>query len=493
MAMSSIFCNLTEQPFSFTSSQVHALVMPSVRASEQPVVGGLDLEFEVTFWDSVYAESHRTPVEMWSLNRLEPLIWDTNAPDKKALPLLTLSKFGDKRTQTIDKETGDINDGSQRNAANVEFITGIEADYDDEQVGIEDAKAKLEAAGILAMVYTSPSHTEDAPRWRVLCPTSRPLDPEQKATLVARLNGVLGGVLADESFKLAQAYYYGSVRANPSHTVVLIEGKPIDELSALDECAIGKRSDRGKTLNGAVAATASDYGPLAEDETDIKAALDIIPNDGPHDWERWNGIGMAVWTASAGSDYGLGCWEEWSARNQSEPKRGAKQDSPSSRRKHWRDSSPPNGSKGFGSLVHLARQADQLWNPPSWRKNVLVTDEGAAGGTAATREKAHIMVQAGEVGSIVLLRTLHLIWLSPQPKSACSTASGPIRQRQNKKPYRITDKDRQARRLPRSRYRSATGQHCHLARAVSSQRHPDRSQHSSKLWVIESRRPVSLL
>ena len=35
--------------------------------------------------------------------------------------------------------------------------------------------------------------------------------------MVARLNGVLGGILSAESFTLSQSYYYGSINHNPAH------------------------------------------------------------------------------------------------------------------------------------------------------------------------------------------------------------------------------------------------------------------------------------
>lgn len=81
---------------------------------------------------------------------------------KDKAPLLKLGAFGDLRTEK----------GSLRSDANMLVISGIEGDYDGEQVTPEEAVVKLERHGMRAAVYTSPSHTDERPRWRVLAPLS---------------------------------------------------------------------------------------------------------------------------------------------------------------------------------------------------------------------------------------------------------------------------------------------------------------------------------
>jgi hypothetical protein len=105
---------------------------------------------------------------------------------------------------------------------------------------------RLEQAGIAAMVYTSPSHTEDAPHWRVLCPTFVALPPTERARLLSRLNGVVGGGLSPESWTLSQSYYFGSVNRNPAHQVQLIDGTPIDQRPDLDAGAISRPCEPAK-------------------------------------------------------------------------------------------------------------------------------------------------------------------------------------------------------------------------------------------------------
>jgi len=150
-----------------------------------------------------------------TLAALAELIQATTAATKESLPWLKLARFGDTRTER----------GSLRNNDNVLAITGIELDYDGEKSGFDAAVAILLAAAILCIVYTSPSHTEDSPRWRVLCPLSQEYPPDQRERFLARLNGLLGGVASNESWTRSQSYYFGSVHRNPSHQVALLESR----------------------------------------------------------------------------------------------------------------------------------------------------------------------------------------------------------------------------------------------------------------------------
>ena len=140
--------------------------------------------------------------------------------------------FGDIRTDA----------NSLRHNSNVLTVTGIEADYDGGAMPFEEAVTLVTEAGLQALVYTSPSHTPEVPRWRVLCPFSTELPPEQRTRMLARLNGLFDGIFAGESWTLSQAYYFGSVNRNPAHQAVVIDGTPIDQFDLLDSIAVGKTS-----------------------------------------------------------------------------------------------------------------------------------------------------------------------------------------------------------------------------------------------------------
>ena len=75
--------------------------------------------------------------------------------DSKAkCPWLKLAKFGNQRTEKR----------SLRHDANVQYVSGIEGDYDSGLVTPEQAIDRLELHGIRAAVYPSPSCTVEKPR-----------------------------------------------------------------------------------------------------------------------------------------------------------------------------------------------------------------------------------------------------------------------------------------------------------------------------------------
>jgi hypothetical protein len=165
-----------------------------------------------------------------TLPTLADLIRSTTAPRKERLPWLKLARFGDRRTAK----------GSLRHDSNVLAISGIEADYDGEATPFDEACGLLEKQGLASLIYTSPSHTEDAPRWRVLCPLSEEMLAERRSQQLGRLNGLFRGIFSNESWTLSQSYYFGSVGSNPSHRVEVIDGQPIDLHDELDTIWIGK-------------------------------------------------------------------------------------------------------------------------------------------------------------------------------------------------------------------------------------------------------------
>ena len=202
--------------------------MASRRQSQPPPQSALDLPLRVTFFRDFSASTKRE--EEVSLRALIPRLTDTTAREKAALPWIKLASFGTQRTSH----------GSLRHNANMLAASGIEADYDGESITVDRARQILAGANVAAIIYTSPSHTEAAPRWRILCPLSHPIAPDDRAAMVARLNGLFVGALAGESFTASQAYYYGRIEGSAAHQVVSIDGRALDLAPELDAAAVGK-------------------------------------------------------------------------------------------------------------------------------------------------------------------------------------------------------------------------------------------------------------
>lgn len=157
-------------------------------------------------------------------------IYPPCAATKSELPLFSPTTFGDKPSKK----------GSFRRDNNVTAVFGISCDYDAEKMSVHTAAQKLRSAGIVGVLYTTGSHTADKPRWRFVAPLSIPITGTSKelrtayVKYVARVNGVLGGVLANESFKLSQSYYFGRVTGREYETEVT-DGHYIDLLDHLQE------------------------------------------------------------------------------------------------------------------------------------------------------------------------------------------------------------------------------------------------------------------
>jgi hypothetical protein len=221
-------------------------------------------------------------------------------PEKAAMPLIKLARFGAKRTVK----------GSLRHDANILVVTGVEGDYDGEQIALDEAKDALARAGIASVLFTSPSHTPEKPRWRVLVPLSREYPPTERARFVARLNGVLGGVLAAESFTASQAFYFGKV-AGTTYAAAMTRGRCIDELDKLDAGAIWPV---GRGPNGDLQAGRGTAGsepdplcvPPPETIADLRSALNYLRAD---DRDLWQRMGHALKGMGA---TGRELWLTWS-------------------------------------------------------------------------------------------------------------------------------------------------------------------------------------
>jgi predicted P-loop ATPase len=175
--------------------------------------------FALTFFDSPQAP--RKWQTTTSLADLRERILETSKAAKDKLPWLKLATFGDKKTAK----------GSLRNDNNVLAITGIELDYDEKQIPFADAVETCFAHGLKCLLYTSPSYTEAAPKWRILCPTSAPLPPAERERLARGVDEIFSNVFATESFTLSQAFYYGKVGDNPGHQCVIVDGDFVDEIA----------------------------------------------------------------------------------------------------------------------------------------------------------------------------------------------------------------------------------------------------------------------
>ena len=177
---------------------------------------------KITFFKNAFARTAEQ--KDLTTEELKDLILSTTAGKKESLPWLKMATFGTKKTKR----------GTLRHDDNVEGITGIELDYDDQKYSFDKALERLRSLNLYALIYTSPSHQPEKPKWRVLLPTSELLPPAKRANLAQAVNAAFGGIFAPESFALSQSYFYGSVSANPNHRAEIVPGEYVDLHKNLD-------------------------------------------------------------------------------------------------------------------------------------------------------------------------------------------------------------------------------------------------------------------
>jgi len=240
----------------------------------------------VTFFDDKFA-SVKYEDEL-TLPELAAEIRDFTDSSKGRLPWLKLARFGDTPTSK----------NCLRHNKNVLEITGIEIDYDAGEMSFDHAVSSLRQANIRGIVYTSASYVPvEKERWRVLCPTSRAQPADDRKGLVAMLNGVLGGVIAGESFNLSTAFYYGRVDTNPNHRVKVLDGDFIDTREDLEAGMIWRAAGKAAAGGQKPAPAAHPGAARGYELQDIRIMLDQCRARLPDGSGQWHNIVMSV-TAS---------------------------------------------------------------------------------------------------------------------------------------------------------------------------------------------------
>lgn len=268
---------------------------------------GLDIPLAFTRFEDQKA---RTKTEgRLTLRDLAARIDDHVAEIKGDLPWIKLARFGDRRTDY----------GSLRHNANMLAITGIEGDYDDESVTVAEAAARLRAAGVAAWLYTSPSHTAGAPRWRVLAPLSAEHSVADRRELCGRLNAALGGILTGESFTDSQSYYFGRLVDAKDFDSVLVDGAPLDLVTGTSPVfpqgvsaqVAAPLDDLDLEVKRIVSARSfEDDLKSGRLETALKAIVEHENGDDSYRGD-WAVVVQALCHASGGSRQGYDLWLEW--------------------------------------------------------------------------------------------------------------------------------------------------------------------------------------
>lgn len=386
----------------------------------------------VTFFRNAAAK--KAKVEDLTREELAERIAAAHARTKEQLPWLKLALFGDRKS---------VN-GSLRHDANVLKATGAELDYDGEVVPMLEATGKLAAAGVSYLAYTSPSHTPERPRWRVLLPFSADLEPSQRRAMAQAANEVIGGLASPESFKLSQAYYYGGTDASGPPAVRWSDGTEIDLWVGSGEAEdnpfirAGRMVDQRQVIDADARLQSMRYRAEGEEgihATQLQVSASLLNSGMGVDEVVSRIVAATRQAAPEGWDWGReeravrGMCETWSTRLAQEERAQAQVIHLDQRRPEARAEEPPAASRrkgkadihvriGKGVLLSLADRSERLMFSAglAWRYQ-----EGMWQSMQADEEKAWLdrEVEAGcealSVISTTKISSETRAWLRRQP------------------------------------------------------------------------------
>ena len=171
---------------------------------------------------------------------------------------------------------------------------------------------KLNELNVRGMVYTTASHTEKSPRWRVVVPVSEPFEHKQEVfeLLVGTLNSIVGGALANESYSPLQAWYYGPVSQVVFEALCSTGTRDIDQCDEIIPIPRKTVSDKLVAITTSTIQTKFDV-PISNVMLDALAlALQAIPTDSRSVWMRMT-YAMSTLRGTQAAPRARAIWLAW--------------------------------------------------------------------------------------------------------------------------------------------------------------------------------------
>jgi hypothetical protein len=218
----------------------------------------------------------KRPMPQWvSLAEFSTVIAVTTAPARERLPLVSLARFGGRRSSK----------GSKRFDKNIREIFGAILDVDG-GLTIEEVAERFHNAGVPAVIHSTPSGRPD--RCRVLLPFSTPQPPDRHATMVGRAASLLDGATVDgASWNASQAYFYGVPAGRPAPTVIQADGQGFVPVDLRDDLPVvarptAPRAKAARKTNGQDRGNGADPDPTETSNRDFRTRI-VAGGQGTHD------------------------------------------------------------------------------------------------------------------------------------------------------------------------------------------------------------------
>lgn len=241
----------------------------------------------------------------------------------------------------------------ERNIKFIDRVFGLAGDIDNTDgtpLTADDIAAKL--AGLRFLIYSTFSHTPDAPRWRFMVPFSRAATREEAERAWDYMQEKFNGALDDSKRPPSHLFYTPACPKDAAGDFIFREGDgaPFD-VDALPPPKPKPNPTRAAKLRARAEAYAR--GPV--DWERVRDAVFKIPSDERDVWLR---VGMTL--HSTGDARAESLWSEWASYSDKFDARD--------QRRTWEsfDIERPEGEAvTLGSLFHLAEENG--WTPPRVR------------------------------------------------------------------------------------------------------------------------------
>jgi hypothetical protein len=135
------------------------------------------------------------------------------------------------------------NDSRAKNEPPPTKATALFGDYDRGEMKMQEAAERLETFGLAAVLYTTPRHTPEAPRWRIVVPLATEIPFGQYRPCLAYVNALLGNVLAPESHTDKQCFFIGKIDGL-EYEAIAVDGAPLSpSVAVVDQQRVQVHAD----------------------------------------------------------------------------------------------------------------------------------------------------------------------------------------------------------------------------------------------------------
>lgn len=111
-----------------------------------------------------------------------------------------------------------------RSKAGALRVYAVIVEIDDARWSMDSIYTALKHQGVAAIVYTTQTHRENAPRFRVVLPVTEPIEVDRYAAVVRYVGAFLGAQLDDTSARVTQFQRFPPFRSQ----IEVMDGKPLD-------------------------------------------------------------------------------------------------------------------------------------------------------------------------------------------------------------------------------------------------------------------------